>query len=276
MERDELALTFYGPGPVPVPWATDCPVRFDAWLELAQATDQGLDRRVDLILEVNEEHGVRPILSNLAQRNVAVTASQALAIAGFVVARLTLSELVRAVVPMTNLYTVVRLAQEAGPALESAIEAPADSPDVALTFEAKERQRERNDQLNWFLTLLRTVAAEQLAGRVPPEQAAASAPKEVETILKQTVLEPQMTPPPAGAVGMVDRRRRYPIVSVTRNRSASAAVTRSRATVKADAAEQVFAVDCSSIVWAVVDSGIDAKHPAFTARAQPVLATVCS
>jgi subtilisin family serine protease len=40
-------------------------------------------------------------------------------------------------------------------------------------------------------------------------------------------------------------------------------VTRSRQTVKADAAETVFGVDCRNIGWAVVDSGIDANHPAF-------------
>ena len=34
-------------------------------------------------------------------------------------------------------------------------------------------------------------------------------------------------------------------------------------TVKADAARRLFEVDCSSIRWAVIDSGIDATHPAF-------------
>jgi subtilisin family serine protease len=51
--------------------------------------------------------------------------------------------------------------------------------------------------------------------------------------------------------------------SVTINRATSAAVFQSRATVKADAAEQVFSIDCATIGWAVVDSGIDAAHPAF-------------
>ena len=34
-------------------------------------------------------------------------------------------------------------------------------------------------------------------------------------------------------------------------------------TIKADAAEQVFSLDCSTIGWAVVDSGIEAGHSAF-------------
>ncbi|MES2055175.1 MAG: S8 family peptidase [Pseudomonadota bacterium] len=34
-------------------------------------------------------------------------------------------------------------------------------------------------------------------------------------------------------------------------------------TIKADAAQRVFDVDCRTLTWAVVDSGIDAAHPAF-------------
>ncbi|WP_234440042.1 S8 family serine peptidase, partial [Streptomyces bicolor] len=50
---------------------------------------------------------------------------------------------------------------------------------------------------------------------------------------------------------------------MTTNRRATRAVVRSRRTIKADAAEQVFSVDTASIGWAVVDSGIDTHHPAF-------------
>jgi hypothetical protein len=37
-------------------------------------------------------------------------------------------------------------------------------------------------------------------------------------------------------------------------------------TIKADAARQVFQPDCSKLVWAVIDSGIDATHDAFRDR----------
>jgi len=58
------------------------------------------------------------------------------------------------------------------------------------------------------------------------------------------------------------------IYSVSRNRLASATVWRSRAAVKADAATRVFEVSCESLNWAVIDSGIDARHPAFRRRYQ--------
>lgn len=38
------------------------------------------------------------------------------------------------------------------------------------------------------------------------------------------------------------------------------------ATIKADAASKLFDVSCTSITWAVIDSGIDASHPAFLDR----------
>ncbi len=53
---------------------------------------------------------------------------------------------------------------------------------------------------------------------------------------------------------------------VTLNRPAHTAVARSRKTVKADAVGRLFEVDCSNVAWAVIDSGIDATHPAFRLR----------
>jgi len=54
--------------------------------------------------------------------------------------------------------------------------------------------------------------------------------------------------------------------SINRNRPARMAVWRSRVTVKADAATRVFRLSCRNLCWAVLDSGIDATHPAFARR----------
>lgn len=50
---------------------------------------------------------------------------------------------------------------------------------------------------------------------------------------------------------------------VSLNRHAVQAIERSVVSVKADAATTLFKVNCAGIAWAVVDSGIDATHPAF-------------
>lgn len=59
-----------------------------------------------------------------------------------------------------------------------------------------------------------------------------------------------------------------PLWHIARNRPARHAVTRSRLTVKADAASRVFDTGGRGVRWAIVDSGIDAGHPAFV-RAEP-------
>jgi serine protease AprX len=54
--------------------------------------------------------------------------------------------------------------------------------------------------------------------------------------------------------------------SVSRNRPASTSLWRSRLAVKADAASLLFNLKCDGIRWAVLDTGIDATHPAFYRR----------
>jgi subtilisin family serine protease len=56
------------------------------------------------------------------------------------------------------------------------------------------------------------------------------------------------------------------IWGVSLNRRATTSIWRSRNAVKADAAARLFNVDTSGIRWAVLDTGIDAKHDAFLRR----------
>jgi subtilisin family serine protease len=51
--------------------------------------------------------------------------------------------------------------------------------------------------------------------------------------------------------------------AVFRNRQATSAIRQSRLAVKADAAVRLFDISCEKLRWAVIDSGIDATHPAF-------------
>jgi hypothetical protein len=71
----------------------------------------------------------------------------------------------------------------------------------------------------------------------------------------------------AGLWKELDRRLpapgQAPLWRVFLNREAASAIYRSRQTVKADAAIQLFNISCDGLRWAVVDSGIDATHKAF-------------
>jgi subtilisin family serine protease len=59
------------------------------------------------------------------------------------------------------------------------------------------------------------------------------------------------------------------VVSVNLDRSVRTAVNYSTKTVKADAVRRVFEIDCSGLTWAVIDAGIDARHPAFRLTEEP-------
>jgi subtilisin family serine protease len=64
----------------------------------------------------------------------------------------------------------------------------------------------------------------------------------------------------------LSRRRVDPearVYLVNRNRRAQLAVRESRLAIKADAAWRLFDISCGDLTWAVIDSGIDASHPAF-------------
>jgi len=56
------------------------------------------------------------------------------------------------------------------------------------------------------------------------------------------------------------------IFMITENREAHLSIAESRGTVKADAANNVFHINTSDFAWAVIDGGIDARHPAFLDR----------
>ena len=56
------------------------------------------------------------------------------------------------------------------------------------------------------------------------------------------------------------------IYSVSLNREATPTVSRSMLAVKADAARRLFDISCRELSWAIIDSGIDARHPAFRVR----------
>jgi serine protease AprX len=89
----------------------------------------------------------------------------------------------------------------------------------------------------------------------------------------------QPTPPTAeqivdAAVGVLGRSQigpgeesqATPLWAISRNRPVTTAVWRSRMACKADAATTLFGLSCRDLCWAVIDSGIDARHPAFAAR----------
>jgi hypothetical protein len=266
MLRREFDLVFSGSDPL-LPYANECPVRYEVWLAYAMDDEPG--RRHDVML--NAFDGVEP--GDIAQRLVgllgpAATGPARLAISGeFIVVQLTLKELILHVVPLTTLQPLLAGVQAAlsRPQIIAAMAEQRSQRTAFPPVEADQSNRRRRategwDRLSWFARLL--LATYLRSFEVLPSAAAAT--------LAQ-LLEP--LPPPGGLLtesellSLVTEDPREPLVdSVTINRRASSTVRESRKTVKADAAGSLFEVDCSSLTWAVLDSGIDAFHPAFRVR----------
>ncbi|MFL6334131.1 MAG: S8 family peptidase [Pyrinomonadaceae bacterium] len=110
-----------------------------------------------------------------------------------------------------------------------------------------------HEHLIW---LVRVAGAISLAGEGGDGgRAVEEAPALVEAFAK---LSEGVAPVEAAEGGMV--------WSINLNRKASAMIWRSTTAIKADAARRLFEVNCADIRWAVIDSGIDAAHPAFRLR----------
>ncbi|MFJ3616976.1 S8 family serine peptidase [Streptomyces iakyrus] len=281
MDRADLSAVFYGDGPVPVLWATYCPVHFDVWLAFAQppatrgnagspgaGAPVGERGRKDLILAIREEYGVEQVLERFQTRGL-MEKCRPIAAGGFVAAQLTLKELVSDVLPLTSLAGAVRVAHELArdggtEGLEAALAGHVRTPATSEIHDSMERRQERGRHVTWLLRLLHRVVRSARPDLDRGEARERAVTGVLVDMLDAVVVDPgavRRPHPPAERVA--DRRQKYPVVSVTTNRPATGAVVRSRRTIKADAAEQVFSVDTSSIGWAVVDSGIDARHPAF-------------
>ena len=245
----------------------------------AETTVELVDHhRVDVILTVHDDFGVAWVLNRLrgptpGLGRIDPVRANPIAAGGYIVVQLTFAELIQSVIPMTNLGRKIRTAQLLGsvelradlggddvhlpPQGSEAPPSPLATPEQQQ-WEARQleaRHEEREAHLAWFLKLLATVAG--------PEPRALDA---LAALLMDTALSNPTDVPDVIAAKVIDRRRSYPIPSVTLNRDAHPAVSRSRITIKADAAEQLFAIDTSNITWAVVDSGIDMLHPAFAER----------
>lgn len=187
----------------------DSPVMLDVWLGFAALA---ADRQLDVLLTPVDGVDPAELASDVRERLGEGTDAWVAYTGTYAAAYLSLEQLVRAVLPLSDWW-------------------------------GKERE--------WLATVL---------GAIEAVRGAASLPVEIgEEELRDrgfAVLEAEGPEPPQAPS----------LKRVTSNRPAHKTVSRSRKTVKADAANRLFDVRCSELAWAVIDSGIDATHPAFRLR----------
>lgn len=208
----------------------ESPIRFEVWF----AYGKDPDARVDLLLTPHHRSSAATLMAALTRRLGGKEGAAERGLAyneGYVVAWLHFHELVRHVLPLSRWWSRV------WPEREGAVEA-----------------RKGGFRPDWFSWLTALVGRIEL-NRKGEEQT------------EEGALRRQME---AGVelLGEVEREPDdgTPLWAVSLNRQASTALSQSRLAVKADAAEKLFSVKCEGLRWAIVDTGVDATHPAFRRR----------
>jgi hypothetical protein len=263
----------------------DSPILGDVWVEYAKAPDA----RLELLITPFKENAAGIVASAL-HRSMAKAApprrgkkpktSRAAAtidggaptiayLQGIVAAKLTFDEVLRFVVPMTSWWMDKRI--------RKALQVYIDDPRTM----AKELEATRKDGLDW-LNGRTDVAIQDLPTRKRYAALAGlilwAAKQEADEVEETGTLKAQskrflervrVAEVAEGLTQVFNPETLRPGVdpplvwTISLNRRVHPALTRSVPAVKADAARTLFTVECKDIVWAVVDSGIDATHLAF-------------
>ncbi|MDQ7249747.1 S8 family peptidase [Dongia sedimenti] len=248
----------------------ESPVLGDVWIKFGEHPD----RKLDLLITPHRTKTASQVAKRLLDRLPDQTEDPAIAfLQGIVVATLSFEQLLIYVVPMTEWWNGQRIRKEVDiyygdsewpEKLNRAINSLLA---VARKEEAKSSslvERERVSALDRYVALAGLLLWAKKAkpstkrrktgpaSETPFDEAVKSVrPQEIADLLIELF---------GHIVAQTDREAFVYQVSV--NRSATPAIARSIPAVKGDAAATLFAVNCSEITWAVIDSGIDATHPA--------------
>lgn len=230
LSSGELQELIYGAGPGRR-FTQDSPVMPDVWLAYGQTTGS-----VDLLLTPHTGTTPGALAAELQARlpNSARIAHSDT----YVVAKLSLDELISQALPLTKWWHDV--------IVDSDDRRP-DETFLSDWLKGAEKGR-LAPQVQWLLDVIGRLLAVQDGG--DDQQVAALLGRAVRGLRRKTQPEP-WTPM---------------LWLVSRNRPAQFAIWGSRPAVKADAAVELFNIDCSAIAWAVIDCGVDARHPALCAR----------
>jgi len=221
--------------------------------------EEGSSREADLLLRPWSESSASDLARILAGRLDRPRAETLLVFNdAYVACRLTFVELLHAVLPLTEFWQRLWLGQT-GPLVDVLGDRTGE---VVRLLSAGQRMQGRQavhaddipGDLVWLIGLVGRITWEHQDGRWATD-VLPSAEEIVDLGL--------------GMLGLLELgavAERAVVWSVSRNRPVQTAVWRSRVACKADAATALFKLSCRDVRWAVIDSGIDARHPAFARR----------
>lgn len=284
LDRKLMEQLMFGTGRVRR-FTQDSPVLPDVWLEYAKGPGGEEERLtgppeepgpfppVKLLLTPFRENSAGDIRTELRERLKAERKTGMLPRVIYnqstVAATLCFEDLVRAVLPMTAFWERLdkqwRIEDvETGLAhenLATAVQDP-EHPPLLPTGEKEGEMRRPPPALLWMIRVVGALAlvhqGEPLPERFFSREGVTGATTEDWKKLVEAVADLIR--------GVKPGSKKARIYSVSLNREASPTVSRSTLAIKADAARRLFEISCSELAWAVIDSGIDARHPAFRRR----------
>lgn len=232
----------------------DSPVMPEVWTGFADHPDE----RGDLLLTPHRNASAARLMKALAKQLLdddlgEDTGEHGLAYnEGYVVAWIDLRQLVRFVVPLSAWW------QRVWPPRAKKLSSWVGGLDLEELAAAPAIPREGDFRLDWLLWYLTLIGRIELIREGEEDTGGDRIERWREELASGAKLLDGVKPP---------RPDQQPLLwSVNVNRVARTALYESRRSVKADAAERVFAAGTGGLRWAIVDSGVDATHPAFRRR----------
>jgi hypothetical protein len=243
-------------------YTQDSPILPEVWIEYARNPDQAVDLLLTPHRDVSAGKSANAIRNRLAaepKKYKRKGGSPEIAFAqGSVVARLYFEELIRVVLPMTPWWQryVWKGAGEYLSRLDEDSDAERLLVEALELFEQEDSEAELplSPDLLWMARIVGMIAG-TAKGATRARDESTQEPAQTVRHVKR-LIEDLAVPRP-------DEEQLVWLVG--RNREALTAVKKSTLAVKADAARLLFKVSCAKLTWAVIDSGIDAEHPAFRA-----------
>lgn len=240
----------------------DSPLLGDVWLAYADAPARAHDLLVTPHREVTAPKVAMTIKDRLGDRRGGDGRAGIAFLQGIVAVRLSFSEVLRVLAPMTEWWSkrdiastlAGRLAEDE---LEGRLSELVEFVVTSLQGDESAGPASRFDPLDRFLTL-----AGLILWALEPRPAAAS--RSADAVLEAARDDVDaIAALVRGALGGVETPPKPLVFQVSRNRRAGPALEHSVPAVKADAARTLFSVSCKKIAWAVLDSGIETHHEAF-------------
>jgi len=290
-DSESMRNLLYGQGPISR-FTQDSPVLPDVWLQYAQKPCE----QQDLLLTPYQQPGQPPLAtgnvigelsarlkggkvsgkkfsrdSKSARRHGLAYNQTTIAV------RLYFDELVRVVLPMSAWWRSRILGEGRGELAEHLATPQAREDLLKKILNGATGQRGFGPDVAWMIRVIGTIALlnqagrEKIAGKHAEILALAKPPKDLQNDVsadgrakRQAYFATMLSAVEGITAGMTPAEDGAPLVHlVSLNRPVTVSFWNSTQTIKADAARRLFEISCKDLAWAIIDSGIDARHPAF-------------